>query len=141
MKLSKDLSIAEFMPPGIYEMYLDKSVWFIDPRIVTLAQFIRDKFGKSVTMNNYLAGGSYQYLTFRDHTCTIGAENSQHRHGRAVDFWVKLMSPAEIRADIIANFPLYKKVGLTTIEDNTATWVHADCRFTDMDSLLIVPKK
>jgi hypothetical protein len=141
MKVSKDFSLHEFVPPMIYEKYVDRSIWFVDPRIITLAQFIRDRFGKPMTINNYLSGGGYQYSGFRDHVCTIGAVNSQHRHGRAIDFRVKLISPAEIRADIIANFSLYKKAGLTTIEDSTPTWVHVDCQFTDMDSLLIVPFK
>ena len=141
MKISKDFSIHEFVPPMIYEYFVDKSLWFIDPRIVVLAQFIRDRFGKQVTINNYLAGGNYQYSGFRDHACTIGAVNSQHRQGRAIDFRVKGMEPEEVRQDIITYFPLYKAVGLTTIEADTATWIHADCRFTNQDSLLIVPFK
>jgi hypothetical protein len=141
MKVSKDFSLAEFVPPSIYEHFVDKSVWFIDPRIVVIAQFIRDRFDATVTINNYLAGGNYQYSAFRDHLCSIGATNSQHRHGRAIDFRVKGMSPDEIRADIIANFEQYRKAGLTTIEAGTATWIHADCRFTNQNSLLIVPFK
>ena len=34
MKLSKDFSIHEFVPAAIYEHYVDKSIWFIDPKIV-----------------------------------------------------------------------------------------------------------
>jgi len=141
MKVSKDFSLAEFVPPAIYEHFVDKSIWFIDPKIVQMAQFIRDRFGKQVTINNYLTGGSYQYSAFRDSDCTIGATNSQHRHGRAIDFRIQGMSPMEIRADIIKNFEQYRASGLTTIEGGTPTWTHIDCRFTNMDSLLIVPYK
>jgi hypothetical protein len=38
-------SIHEFVPPAIYEQFADKSIWFIDPKIVQMAQFIRDRFG------------------------------------------------------------------------------------------------
>lgn len=141
MKVSANFSDHEFVPPAIYEHFVDKSIWFIDPRIVVIAQFIRDRFNATVTINNYLAGGNYQYSAFRDHACTIGAENSQHRHGRAIDFRVKNKTPEEIRADIITNFELYRKAGLTTIEGGTPIWVHADCRFTNRNSLLIVPFK
>ena len=141
MKLSKDFSLAEFVPPDIYERYLDKSIWFIDPKIVVMAQFIRDRFAKPITINNYLKGGVYQYSGFRDNRCAIGATNSQHRHGRAVDFRIKGMTPQEIRNDIIKNFELYRPTGLTTIEEGTPTWTHIDCRQTRMDSLLIVPFK
>ena len=141
MKVSKDFSLGEFVPPSIYEHFVDKSIWFIDPKIVQMAQFIRDRFGKPITINNYLTGGSYQYSAFRDSACTIGATNSQHRHGRAIDFRIQGMSPLEIRADIIKNFDLYRPSGLTTIEGGTPTWTHIDCRFTNMDSILIVPYK
>jgi hypothetical protein len=141
MKVSKDFALAEFVPPAIYEHFVDKSIWFIDPKIVQMAQFIRDRFGKPVTINNYLTGGNYQYSAFRDSGCTIGATNSQHRHGRAIDFRIQGMSPMEIRADIIMNFELYRASGLTTIEGGTPTWIHIDCRNTNMDSLLIVPYK
>ncbi|MFA6128775.1 MAG: D-Ala-D-Ala carboxypeptidase family metallohydrolase [Bacteroidales bacterium] len=141
MKVSKDFSLAEFVPPDIYEHFVDKSIWFIDPKIVQMAQFIRDRFGKPITINNYLTGGSYQYSAFRDSACTIGATNSQHRHGRAIDFRIQGMSPMEIRADIIKNFELYRASGLTAIEGGTPTWTHIDCRFTNQDTLLIVPYK
>ncbi|TSA35557.1 MAG: hypothetical protein D4R64_09285 [Porphyromonadaceae bacterium] len=141
MKVSKDFSIHEFVPPAIYEHFVDKSIWFIDPKIMQMAQFIRDRFGKPIMINNYLTGGSYQYSAFRDSACTIGATNSQHRHGRAIDFRIQGMSPIEIRVDIIKNFEQYRVSGLTTIEGGTPTWTHIDCRFTNMDSLLIVPYK
>ncbi len=139
MKVSKDFFLAEFVPPVIYEKYEDKAIWFVDSRLFVMAQFIRDRFGKPITINNYLTGGSYQYSAFRDSTCTIGAVNSQHRHGRAIDFRIKGMSPQEVREDIIRNYGLYRPAGLTTIEADTATWVHVDCRNTNQETLLIVP--
>jgi hypothetical protein len=138
MKVSKDFPIHEFVPSAIYEHFVDKSIWFIDPKIVLMAQFIRDRFGKPVTINNYLSGGTFQYSAFRDNASTIGAENFQHRHGRAIDFRIQGMSPMEIRADIIKNFEQYRASRLTTIEGSTPTLTHIDCRFTSMDSLLIV---
>ena len=138
MKLSKDFSLAEFVPPGIYQRYQDKSIWFIDPKIVVIAQFLRDRFGKPVTINNYHSGGDFQYSGFRDHGCMIGATNSQHRQGRAIDFRVSDMSPEEVRQDIAGNFKLYRSIGLTTIEAGTPTWTHVDCRQTLSDHLLIV---
>ncbi len=141
MKVSKDFSLHEFVPPMIYEKYVDRSIWFVDPRIIELAQFIRERFGKPMTINNYLSGGGYQFSGFRDHLCGIGAVNSQHRHGRAIDFRIKGVAPAEIRQDIITNYSLYGESGLTTIEADTPTWVHVDCRNTNQETLLIVPYK
>jgi len=63
---------------------------------------------------------------------------SQHRFGRAIDLKVKGMKADEVREDIIQNFDIYKKVGLTTIEDGAfaPTWCHIDIR--DTEGLLIV---
>jgi hypothetical protein len=141
MRISKDFFIQEFVPPSIFQQFGEKSIWFIDPKIIVMAQFIRDRYGKPITINNYSLGGTFQYSAFRDHECTIGATNSQHRQGRAIDFRIQGMSPLEIRTDIIRNFESFRSSGLTTIEGGTPTWTHIDCRLTKMDSLLIVPYK
>ena len=138
MKVSKDFSLAEFLTPEIYELHPENGIWFLDPRIITIAQFIRDRYGKPVTINNYLDGGSYTNSGFRDPHCEIGAKLSQHKFGRAADFKVEDMDPEEIRKDIIRNFDQFRKFGLTTIEADTPTWLHADCRWTDLDTLFIV---
>jgi len=141
MKVIKDFSLQEFVPPMIFEQYVDKAIWFVDPKLFSMAQFIRDRFGKAMTINNYMSGGTYQYSAFRDHLCTIGAVNSQHRHGRAFNFRIKGATPAEVRQDIIDHYHWYREVGLTTIEAETPTWVHVDCRNTNQETLLIVPYK
>jgi hypothetical protein len=51
------------------------------------------------------------------------------------------VSPAEVRQDIIDHYPLYREAGVTTIEAETPTWVHVDCRNTRQETLLIVPYK
>lgn len=141
MKLSKDFSDYEFVTPEIYQQFGIHSCWFIDPKLVAIAQFIRDRFNKPVTINNFLNGGPYRDSGFRDSSCQIGATNSQHRHGRAIDFRVQGMTPQQVRNDIIRNYDLYRTLGLTTMEADTPTWVHIDCRFTNQETLLIVPFK
>ena len=109
-----------------------------------IAQFIRDRHAKPVTINNWSGGGQYKYSGFdppggyRKSTSL-----SQHRFGRAID--VKLMGEVNkgadiLRDDIISNFDLYRKFGLTTIEDSaySPTWLHCDVRNTRMDELKIV---
>ncbi len=141
MKVSKDFSLAEFIPPDIYEMSPVNGTWFLDPRIITIAQFLRDRYKLPVVINNYLTGGQYQNSGYRDPLSSVGAMFSQHKFGRAIDVKVEGMFPEEIRQDVIRNWNIFKAVGVTTLEINTPTWVHLDCRYTGLDTLFIVKPK
>lgn len=139
-KVSKNFWLHEFLPPEILEMS-PNGLLFLDPRLITICQFIRDRFGKPVTINNYIDGGPYTNSGYRDPLCNIGAMFSQHKFGRASDLKVEDNEPEEIRKDIIKNWDRYRQYGLTTIEAGTPTWLHVDCRWTDSDDLLIVNAK
>lgn len=132
--------IKELVPKEIYVRWGDKSIWFIDERIFHLINFIRTRFAKPMTINNWHTGGGFNNRGFRTPTCVIGATLSQHRFGRAVDFNIDGVTPQEIYKDIVDNFSLYAKEGLTTIEDISLTigWTHIDIRYTGTPTLLIV---
>lgn len=143
MKLSKNFDLREFVSLGIHQRWGDKAIWFIDPKLIEIAEFIRERFGWPVTINNWHLDGPYQYSGFRSPSCTIGAKLSQHRFGRAID--IKLMgrsnSGADIlREDILNHKDLYMKRGLTTIESGefAPTWCHIDTRYTKNEGILIV---
>lgn len=138
MKVSKDFFLGEFIPPELLDLYPEKGIWFIDQRIINLAQFMRDRYRLPVIINDYLTGGSFKNSGFRDVGTDIGASRSQHKFGRAEDVKIHGMFPEEVRADIKRNWTLFKAVGLTTIEADTPTWTHLDCRYTGLDTLLIV---
>ena len=138
MLVSRNFSLVEFVPPEVYEKYLGNSIWFLDSKIFVMAQFIRDRFGKPITINNWHSGQSRRESGFRKPLSSTGASFSQHRYGRAIDFFIKGIEPDEIRRDIIKNFNLYQPTGLTTLEENTPTWVHVDCRNTATNNLLVV---
>ena len=139
-KISSYFYLYEFVPKEIYERWGEKSVWFIDRKIVLLADFIRDRFGKPMTINNWHEGGPFNYRGFRQRSCEVGGELSQHRFGRGIDFSIGGATIEEIHKDINYNFDMYSKAGLTTIEDIsfTTNWIHADVRITNSDKLLIV---
>jgi len=139
MKVSENFSLQEFIDKDTYRRFGDSSIWFIDQRVILIAQLIRDRFGKGVTINNK----SYNMSGFRPPQTKVGAKLSQHRFGRAGDFKILGMEnngADEMREDIIQNFEIYKKVGLTTIEhgDFSKTWLHADVRKVNQDTLKIV---
>ena len=138
--LTTNFRLEEFIDPDTFGRFGELSIWFIDPRLVTLAQFMRERLGKPCTINNWHGGGQYNYSGFRPPDCPIGATLSQHRFGRAMDLKVSGMTADEVRDDIIGNFDIYRKVGLTTIEDGdyAPTWCHIDIRETGLDTLKIV---
>lgn len=139
--VSKNFMIQEFVPRDVYQRFGESSIWFIDQRIITLAQHFRDLFGP-LTVNNWHAGGLFDSRGFRPCTDPDGAKFSQHRFGRAVDL-VFDDEPAEfIREYIRKNFiHLNQEFGLTTIEKDTPTWVHVDLRYTGLEHLMEVPFK
>lgn len=140
MKVSNNFIIQEFVPPSIYNEWFEKSIWFIRPVVISFAQFIRDRYGKSVTINNWHAQGKFAERGFRMPTSSTGGKLSQHRFGNAIDFNVAGMTADEVRADILAHESEFMAAGLTTIEDGAyaPTWVHADFRTTGLPGILIV---
>lgn len=140
MKVSTNFYLKEFIDKKTYSKWGDASIWFIDPKLILIAQFIRERHNKPVTINN----ANYNYSGFDPPGGYRKATSlSQHRFGRAID--VKMLGEVNkgadlLRDDIIHNFDLYRKFGLTTIEDAkyAPTWCHIDVRNTGLDTLKIV---
>lgn len=139
MKLTKNFYLQEFVPEREFKLLSAKALNLIDFRIVQFAQSLRDFIGKPITVNNWDIGGSRQYSGWRPHDCPVGAQYSQHKYGRANDIVVEGMSGQELRSIVIKNYDKLFKPFITTIEDGTDTWLHADCRYTGLNTLLIVP--
>lgn len=141
MKVSTNFSLHEFIDKKTYKKWGEASIWFIDPRIIQVAQFIRTRHNKPVTINSWTSGGQYQYSGFDPPGGYRKATSlSQHRFGRAIDVKISGMTPQELYKDIIDNQDLYMKIGLTTVENiaHTKSWNHLDCRETKMDKIKIV---
>jgi len=140
MQIRKDFDLREFVPPEIWRRFHGASRWFIDEDTLDLAQFIREYFGKRVTINNWHYGGDFRYRGFRPPGCDGGASLSQHKFGKAIDFNVSGLSPDEVREEIFANKSTFMNEGLTTLEDGEIadTWVHADLRNTGDDDIFVV---
>lgn len=148
MKISAHFIIEEFVPKVIWRKWGARSIWFISPFMVNYSELVRTRFGKPTYMNNWHTGGTLHNRGFRTPTTKVGGKLSQHRFKCAIDLNVKGVSPEEVADDIIRNFSIYKKVGLTTIENPEKTtgtrkgdeygWTHADCRTTNQCELLIV---
>lgn len=138
--ISKYFIIQEFVPPEIYKVWGEKSIWFIDQRIISLADFVHEFFGASVTINNWNVGGQFHYSGYRPPDCATGGKLSQHKFKSAIDIKVAGYTPQQIYKTILANEKEFMAAGLTTMENikATPTWNHLDNRHTGLKKILIV---
>lgn len=137
---SKYFMLDELIPKEIYMKYYEKSLQFIDPRLITLIDYMRDYFKEPININTWWNAGDLNYSGFRPHDCPIGANESQHKFGRAADLHFGPNTDYEkIRNIVRNNYDKFKQAGLTTIEQDTKTWLHVDIRYTNQDRLYEVP--
>ena len=131
MKLTKNFSLEEFVPKKYIDWYgTTVSMGFIDKRIVQVVQFFRNRYNKPIVINGEFGGLTFTESGVRSFNTQTGAMMSQHKFGRAADMkWIG-MDADEVRADIINNYEKFVSKGLTTVEKNTDTWIHVDCRYT-----------
>jgi len=167
MKVSKNFNLKEFVSPLTWRRFGLKSIWFIDPKIIVIAQLLRDITGASVTINDWHLEGRYKYSGYRPPFIVrikkifanrfepiktlsaflkivkrykIGAAESQHKMGRAIDVKVEGLRSVEVYNIVMAHSAEFIKAGLTAIEDveKTPTWVHLDCRNTASKNELLI---
>jgi len=140
-KLTDNFYLDEFIHPDIYRKFGNKSVWFIDQRMVYIAQALRDDMATPAIINNWATGGNYKSSGVRVMAAKVGAKYSQHKYGRAIDIkFGSWQATKEAYDFILVNQDKYMELGLTTLENikYTPTWLHLDCRLTAMDQILIV---
>ena len=137
----KHFQIKEFVTPEAYTARGEKAIELMDNRIINCADLLREMLDKPCVINNWHLNGQYHESGLRSMDTTTGAKWSQHKFGRAIDVKVIGMKSEEVRAFIRLHWQEFKAVGLTTIEKDTPTWCHCDCRFTGLDGLYEVPFK
>lgn len=140
VKLSKNFYLDEYIPEYMYKAYINKPHYLIgllDPRLINVDQFLRDRFG-SATINNWIGGGNREWSGIRTLESRYYSKLSQHSYGRASDKIFSNASAEEVRQDIKQNYTeLYEPLGLSCIEDDVS-WLHSDVRFHNFGGLLIV---
>jgi hypothetical protein len=139
MKVTKNFSAQELVDKIVITSRGISAIQLIDIRIVNVAQWLRDYLGEEIVINNWNTGGPYHESGLRDPFSKTGAKWSQHKFGRALDLKFEKTTPEAVRQIIRDNWETLKALGLTTIEKDTPTWVHIDCRYTGMDELYECP--
>lgn len=165
MKISKNFDVREFVPKHIWEDFGTKSTWFVDPKIIHIAEFYKtfwlayykNKLGNDkvssvlIQVNTWHTGGDKQWRGLRTAKCTEGGENSQHRYkdGFDCDIIIVMSDGKKVEADynevhkvIKANETEFMANGVTTVEDVifAPTWLHTDCRWIPEQKNIFVVK-
>lgn len=163
MKVSPHFDVREFVPKDMWDRFGEKSIWFVNPKLVEIAEFYKTFFLKHfqktngnklvnvlVVVNNWHYGGSRQYSGIRPAYSNIGAANSQHKYKAAFDcqFILRFKDGESITPDyrdihkiIMDHEEEFLEAGVTTLEhpDYAKTWLHTDIRWIpDQTKLLIV---
>ena len=137
VKISENFYLDEVMHPTMYKKFGAKSRWFIDQRLIDIVQFIREKTGQPITVNDWYKGGRFKERGLRNPNTSTGAKYSQHKFGKALDFVVSGMSADEVRENILGEWKDdLMELGLTAIEAGVS-WVHIDIRNTGEKDIMI----
>ena len=154
IKVSKDFSLDEFIPPEIYDRFEAHALMWIRPEIISIAQELRNLFGRTI-INNWSAGGNNspeEFFSFdkalqkgfftesglRLPVTTTGAKYSMHKFGCAADLKFVHVSLDEVRNYIVQHYKSrFQTLGLTRMENNTPSWLHVDIANTNCTNLIV----
>lgn len=127
--ISKYYKVHEFVPEHIYKKYGEKAWRFIDSRLISSFDTIKERFPNgTVTLNNYFWGGNRHWSGIRTSKSPDYSETSMHSFASAGDAVFSEYEAEEIRQDIIANPEIYPYIkGI----EMGISWLHIDTRNED----------
>lgn len=125
----KYFTVQEFVYPKIYSVFGTRSIEFMDPDILKIADAIRDLLGKPVYINDWQFGGGNTMRGLRPFTASVGSKFSMHKYGRAIDFVVQDMPAEHVREAIIGQIKKKKEpfIRIQRMEVFTS-WTHIDTK-------------
>lgn len=136
MKINKYFDIREFIPESEYNKIMKLSeddrlnafYKLVNPKIIEIATYIRELFGKPMVINNWHTGGTYSLRGWRPANTKIGAKKSMHKKGKAFDFDIKGLSDDVVKDTIIKHEKELYKIGVRRMEsrEDAGTWCHLD---------------
>lgn len=165
MKISEHFDIREFVPASIWNTYGANSTWFINKKLVDIAEFYKlffleqfrimypDVVDVLIVVNDYMYGGKKQYSGFRPPNVNVGVDLSDHKRADAFDceIYIVFKNGTKKEVDYVVvhqiiqkNERLFLSKGVTAIEDvSIATgWLHTSVRWIlNQTKILIVKPK
>jgi hypothetical protein len=130
--IPKYFQLYELLPPELYtydmmvsEAARERGFANFDQKLLETIDVVREVIGLPLICNTWFQDGNRKNCGFRTMQCSVGAAQSQHKLGKAVDLICHKMSAEEMRQKIKANedklpYPI-------RIEDGV-NWLHIDTK-------------
>lgn len=149
--------VHEFVAPEIWAKWGTRSIRYIQASVVKAAQFLREKSGASITINNYEFGGTYRdsgTRTLESYQRMYGGKAkgqsrylgtySMHKFCGAVDLKIGKMSSHQM-SDLVDKYEKeLMNIGICRIENPDKTkgksrgWLHIDTATTGLNYIIRV---
>jgi hypothetical protein len=128
---SNYFDIRELVSKQVHQKYGEMAWDFFDPRLIQTIDFLKEYFGWTVTINNWLWNGDFSQRGLRCNMDNIVYNKtlqdkiycSAHTRGMAVDFDVKNLTAEEARHELIKN---ENKLPHPIRLEKGVSWVHLD---------------
>jgi len=130
----RHFSIKEFVHPDIYSYFGEKSIQFMDTRILYTADQLRDLFGP-ITCNSWSWGENRKFSGLRPFDSKIGAKYSAHKYGKALDLIFRNNTAEEVR-QYIKKYPRLESFKYITRIESKVSWLHIDTFTTNKEGIL-----
>ena len=135
-KVAANFYLDEFVPKGLYEKHsTDELLKFIDNRIFTIAQTLRDNLQATMTVNNWAINGNRNWSGIRTPDSPYYSPKSRHtlalKDGAvtkvcdAFDCVFGGLDARIARQHILENQKLYLELGVRRLEGRVY-WLHLD---------------
>jgi hypothetical protein len=129
----KWFELYELMPPELYtyDMLVSEEARerafanFFDRKLLETIDVVREIIGLPLVCNTWFQDGNRKYSGLRAVQCEVGAAQSQHKLGKAVDLVCYKMTAEEMRQKIDAN---QDKLPYPIRIEADVNWLHIDVK-------------
>lgn len=122
----KHFALYELVDKATFEKEGQAAWLHFDTNTLIALDDLREFFGVPITVNNWHAGGSFQFRGYRPPDCTVGAKGSYHRQGMAFDCDVEGYSAEAARHMIIATAQVDRLIARILRIEGGVNWLHFD---------------
>lgn len=131
--IPKYFQLYELMPPELYtyDMMVSEEArerafaTYFDEKLLITIDVIREIIGLPLICNTWFQDGNRKNCGLRTQTCSVGAAQSQHKLGKAVDLICHKMSAEDMRKKIEENkdkLPYHIRI------EKGVNWLHIDTK-------------
>jgi len=126
-----NFKLEELVPRELFAKYGTACWELFDSNALRTIDELREYFGVSVTINNWVWGGKLENCGFRTPDYYKEFSRSQHLYGRAFDLHFAGMSAEDVRQEIVYRRKFANKFIHIGGMELDVDWVHIDTRNTD----------